>query len=182
MMNAGTSIWNGRRIPSIRSSQFAFAGRDALIAEDLTERTASHPSADSGGSGPGGVRRAWSAARLRPSRHIRFRSGAAAIVRADDQDRFLEPWIEAGQIREVGAVFTVGVDQRRRRTASIETGAESTEPIEVQAVGDLGRKSGPACRSPVVRSHGVVLAAFDPPYPVNPPPEPIPSGHPHRER
>ena len=87
-------------------------GADALVAEDLGER--SRPIA----------RLARQAEVLEPMTPHRQRRGAGhapalvadedgrVAVRPDDQQRLLEARVEAGQVRQVGAVLAVGVDDQ----------------------------------------------------------------------
>ena len=110
-------------------------GTDALAAEDLGQR-------------PGSI--AWlpgQAEVLEQDAAHRQRRGAGrpeALVadedrgllgRADDRDRLLEPWVEAGQPGEVGAVLSIGVDDQPVVAATVHRLAKA-----VQARGvDLGR-------------------------------------------
>ena len=87
---------------------------------------------------------------------------AGSPVRADDEDRLLEPRVEAGQEGEVGAVLAVGVDDEVVVAAFARAGAEPLQPSGVGRGRDLGRglggpKSGSGTSAR--RAGGVVIAS-----------------------
>ena len=110
-------------------------GTDALAAEDLGQR-------------PGSIARLPGQADVL-EQDAAHRQGCGArgpealvadedrglLGRADDRDRLLESWVEAGQPGEVGAVLSIGVDDQSVVAATVHRLAKA-----VQARGvDLGR-------------------------------------------
>ena len=113
------------------------AGTDALLGQDLGQRSGSV---------------AWLARQaevLEPvsSHRQRGRAGRAPAlvadqdrriaVRADDEERFLEARIEAGEEREVRAVLAIGVHEQPIQARSVRSLAQALEPRHVQHRGDV---------------------------------------------
>ena len=62
---------------------------------------------------------------------------AGLALQAHDQQRLLEARVEAGQVRDVGAVLTIGVDDEPLETAPLHPLAQPLEPGRVQSRRDL---------------------------------------------
>jgi hypothetical protein len=58
------------------------------------------------------------------------------VVRSDEEHGFLEAWVEAAQVGEVGAVLAVGVDDDPVVAARVHPLAQALQPGGVVAVGD----------------------------------------------
>jgi hypothetical protein len=67
--------------------------------------------------------------------------GGVAVGR-HDEDRLLEAGIEAGQVGQVGAVLTVGVDNQPIPAARLGTLAKAGQSVGVQARRQLGHVVG----------------------------------------
>jgi hypothetical protein len=63
---------------------------------------------------------------------------------ADHEDRLLEPGIESGEVRQVGAVLAVGVDHQAVIAAVGCSRSESLHPRPVDVVGEFGTRPGHA--------------------------------------
>ena len=145
-------VWPGIGLPADEPD--AGASVDSLFAQDLGQRT-------------GSVARLAGQAEVLESvtAHRKWcRTGRAPVLvahedrglalKTHDQQRLLEARIEAGQVRDVGAVLTVGVHDEPMETAPLHPLTQSLEPGRVRGGGDLGHLCR-ACRNRAARAEPI---------------------------